>query len=89
MVLTSASVWPNTLVLCALYNTLHSATYSGIGTRDGMSRERFFAYAFVAATVWCKLSLRCLCARTLSEFLDIFPGYLFTALRYEDALLSH
>ena len=52
--LTLLIVWPNTLVLCALYNTLHSAKYSGIGGGDGLSRERFFTYAFVLATVWCK-----------------------------------
>lgn len=45
-------IWPNTLVSCALFNTLHSQTYAGIGPRDGLSRERFFLYAFVAATVW-------------------------------------
>ncbi|KDR73127.1 hypothetical protein GALMADRAFT_100686 [Galerina marginata CBS 339.88] len=45
-------IWPNTLVSCALFNTLHSQTYAGIGPRDGLSRERFFLYAFVAAIVW-------------------------------------
>ena len=48
------TVWPNTLVVCALFNTLHSQSYAGIGTHSGMSRERFFAYAFVTAAVWCK-----------------------------------
>ncbi|KAF4610329.1 hypothetical protein D9613_010456 [Agrocybe pediades] len=46
-------IWPNTLVSCALFNTLHSQTYAGIGPRDGVSRERFFLYAFIAAVVWC------------------------------------
>jgi len=55
----SASVWPNTLVLCALFNTLHSQTYVGIGQHDGISRERYFIYAFGAAALWC-------------EFIDIF-----------------
>ncbi|KAF8908210.1 oligopeptide transporter [Gymnopilus junonius] len=45
-------IWPNTLVSCALFNTLHSQTYAGIGPRDGLSRERFFLYAFVAAIIW-------------------------------------
>ncbi|KAF5340391.1 hypothetical protein D9611_007769 [Ephemerocybe angulata] len=46
-------IWPNTLVSCALFNTLHSHQYAGIGHHDGISRERFFAYAFGAATLWC------------------------------------
>ena len=50
----SLSVWPNTLVYCALFNTLHSQTYAGIGPHDGLTRERYFLYAFVAATVWCR-----------------------------------
>ncbi|KAF9473387.1 small oligopeptide transporter [Pholiota conissans] len=45
-------IWPNTLVSCALFNTLHSQTYAGIGPRDGLTRERFFLYAFVAAVIW-------------------------------------
>ncbi|PPQ81817.1 hypothetical protein CVT25_013653 [Psilocybe cyanescens] len=45
-------IWPNTLVSCALFNTLHSQTYAGIGPRDGLSRERFFLYAFVGAIIW-------------------------------------
>ncbi|KAF8154812.1 small oligopeptide transporter [Crassisporium funariophilum] len=45
-------IWPNTLVSCALFNTLHSQTYAGIGPHDGLSRERYFLYAFVAAVVW-------------------------------------
>ncbi|KAH6904577.1 small oligopeptide transporter [Coprinopsis sp. MPI-PUGE-AT-0042] len=46
-------IWPNTLVSCALFNTLHSAQYAGIGRHDGLSRERFFTYVFVGAAVWC------------------------------------
>ncbi|KAK7052416.1 glutathione transporter 1 [Favolaschia claudopus] len=45
-------IWPNTLVSCALFNTLHSQSYAGVGRHPGMSRERFFLLAFVAATVW-------------------------------------
>ncbi|KAL6304480.1 OPT oligopeptide transporter [Sparassis latifolia] len=45
-------IWPNTLVSCALFNTLHSQSYAGIGGRDGISRERFFAYAFITAMLW-------------------------------------
>ncbi|KAF8181623.1 small oligopeptide transporter [Pholiota molesta] len=46
------SFWPNTLVSCALFNTLHSQTYAGIGPRDGLTRERFFLYAFAGAITW-------------------------------------
>lgn len=35
-------IWPADLVLCALFNTLHSRSYQGVGTRGGLSRERFF-----------------------------------------------
>ena len=45
-------VWPNNLVTCALFNTLHAQTYAGIGNRGGISRERFFFYGFLASTLW-------------------------------------
>jgi hypothetical protein len=50
-------VWPNTLVQCALFNTLHSQSYAGIGRHDGISRERFFLTAFLGAAVWCTYCL--------------------------------
>lgn len=46
------SVWPADLVYCALFNTLHQAQYAGIGTRGGISRERFFAYACAGSFFW-------------------------------------
>ncbi len=45
-------VWPANLVTCALFNTLHSQVYAGMGTRGGISRERFFFYGFLASTCW-------------------------------------
>ena len=45
-------IWPTNLVTCTLFNTLHSQQYAGIGSRGGVSRERFFTYAFVAAFCW-------------------------------------
>lgn len=45
-------IWPANLVTCALFNTLHSQSYSGIGNRGGMSRERFFLYAFIGSFCW-------------------------------------
>ncbi|KAJ6475755.1 small oligopeptide transporter [Mycena vitilis] len=45
-------IWPNTLVSCALFNTLHSQNYAGVGKHPGMSRERFFLLAFTATAVW-------------------------------------
>ncbi|KAL6301879.1 OPT oligopeptide transporter [Sparassis latifolia] len=45
-------IWPTNLVTCALFNTLHSQQYAGIGTRGGLSRERFFTYAFIGAVCW-------------------------------------
>lgn len=45
-------IWPANLVNCALFNTLHSQVYAGIGNRGGISRERFFTCAFTAAALW-------------------------------------
>ena len=45
-------IWPTNLVTCALFNTLHSQHYSGMGTRGGISRERFFLYVFLGSFVW-------------------------------------
>ncbi len=47
-------IWPSNLVNCALFNTLHSQQYAGIGNRGGISRERFFIYAFLASFAWCE-----------------------------------
>ncbi|KAK7687136.1 hypothetical protein QCA50_009639 [Cerrena zonata] len=45
-------IWPTNLVYCALFNTLHHQQYAGMGNRGGMSRERFFLYAFIGSLVW-------------------------------------
>ncbi|KAI6156158.1 OPT oligopeptide transporter protein-domain-containing protein [Pisolithus thermaeus] len=45
-------IWPSSLVTCALFNTLHSQQYAGAGQLGGLSRERFFLYAFLCAFVW-------------------------------------
>ncbi|KLO10273.1 OPT oligopeptide transporter [Schizopora paradoxa] len=45
-------IWPANLVNCALFNTLHSQVYSGMGNRGGISRERFFTYAFMGSAAW-------------------------------------
>jgi hypothetical protein len=47
-------IWPANLVNCALFNTLHSQQYAGMGTRGGLSRERFFVYWFLASFFWCE-----------------------------------
>ncbi|KAH7928158.1 small oligopeptide transporter [Leucogyrophana mollusca] len=47
-----AMIWPANLVTCSLFNTLHSQQYAGIGGQGGISRERFFIYAFVASMCW-------------------------------------
>ena len=49
-------VWPSALVNCAVFNTLHSQNYDGVGSHRGLSRARFFVYAFIAAAVWCRYS---------------------------------
>ena len=45
-------IWPTNLVTCTLFNTLHSQYYAGIGTRGGISRERFFLFAFLGSFFW-------------------------------------
>lgn len=45
-------IWPANLVTCALFNTLHSQTYAGVGDRGGLSREKFFLYCFFGSAVW-------------------------------------
>ncbi|KZV83265.1 OPT oligopeptide transporter [Exidia glandulosa HHB12029] len=61
-------IWPQNLVFCALFNTLHSQRYfSNVGGPGGLTRERFFVYAFLASFIWYW-----------------FPGYLFTALSQFD-----
>ncbi|KAG9002777.1 hypothetical protein FRB93_011379 [Tulasnella sp. JGI-2019a] len=45
-------IWPANLVFCVLFNTLHQREYAGIGNRNGMTRYRFFAYAFIASFLW-------------------------------------
>ena len=45
-------IWPSNLVTCALFNTLHSQQYAGIGTHGGISREWFFLYAFAGSFLW-------------------------------------
>lgn len=52
LVAPASMIWPNTLVVCALFNTLHSQKYSGFGNNTGMSRERFFTYVFIGSTIW-------------------------------------
>ena len=46
------SVWPANLVTCALFNTLHQQVYAGMGSRGGISREKFFFFGFLASTCW-------------------------------------
>ena len=47
-----SAVWPANLVSCALFNTLHSKSYTGMGAQGGISRERFFFYVWAAGMVW-------------------------------------
>jgi hypothetical protein len=58
LVTPASMVWPATLVQCALFNTLHSARYSGIAALAGVRRERFFVIAFLGALTWCEFYLR-------------------------------
>ena len=48
----ASMIWPANLVNCALFNTLHHQVYEGIGNRGGISRERFFLFAFIGSCAW-------------------------------------
>jgi hypothetical protein len=63
------------LVLCALFNTLHSSAYTGAGAGHGMRRERLFALAFVGAGVWGACALvRTQCGVMLTaEVISVVP----------------
>ncbi|KIY48809.1 small oligopeptide transporter [Fistulina hepatica ATCC 64428] len=45
-------IWPSNLVTCALFNTLHSQQYTGMGERGGISRGRLFCCVFAASALW-------------------------------------
>ncbi|CAK5262981.1 unnamed protein product [Mycena citricolor] len=45
-------IWPANLVTCALFNTLHASEYAGVGTRGGISREKFFYIALACSFSW-------------------------------------
>jgi OPT family small oligopeptide transporter len=45
-------IWPANLVNCALFNTLHAQVYTGMGTRAGLSRGRFFTYVWFGGLCW-------------------------------------
>lgn len=71
---------------CALFNTLHSQQYTGVGQRSGLSRERFFLYAFLGGFFWYFFpvsgfdSFFFFC--TGVSFAVSFKGYIFIALSY-------
>jgi hypothetical protein len=48
-------IWPYNLVTCALFNTLHTQQYAGVGSRGGFSREKFFYIAFAGAFLFLLL----------------------------------
>jgi len=68
------AVWPDNLVFCTLFNTLHSQQYQGVGSRGGMTRQRFFNYVFCGGVLWCtsrKVTVKLhRSLRTQTSFLD-------------------
>jgi hypothetical protein len=73
-------IWPKSLVSAALFNTLHSLETSGTQGLGGISRVRFFTYAFIGYFCYSQLLSPGFCLRGLILLLDFFPSYLFTAL---------
>ena len=47
LVAPQSMIWPENLVMAALFNTLHSKETSGTYSWGGVSRSRFFTYVFV------------------------------------------
>ncbi|KAF8258596.1 OPT oligopeptide transporter [Lactarius quietus] len=45
-------IWPNSLVVAALFNTMHSLETSGTQGLGGISRKRFFTYVFIGYFVY-------------------------------------
>jgi hypothetical protein len=50
-------IWPNTLLMAVLFNTLHGQETSGTQARGGISRLRFFYYAFIGYIFYSKFFL--------------------------------
>jgi len=40
-------IWPDTLLVAVIFNTLHGQETSGTQARGGISRLRFFYYVFI------------------------------------------
>jgi hypothetical protein len=83
LVTPASMLWPTTLVQAALFNTLHSARYSGIAALVGLRRERFFLFAFMGALCWGKYSSTS-CVTSLAEVARIatVPTYFFAGLSW-------
>ncbi|KAG0691921.1 OPT oligopeptide transporter [Suillus ampliporus] len=47
LVLPPSMIWPTNLVTCALFNTLHAQTYSGIGNRGGYLFQALSYFSWV------------------------------------------
>ncbi|KAJ3995032.1 small oligopeptide transporter [Lentinula boryana] len=75
-------IWPNTLVQCALLNTLHSQQYAGIGRHRGPSRERFFLMAFIGAVLWSFLPSYLFTALSIFSWVsfELLPGQRFCSI---------
>ncbi|KIK94588.1 hypothetical protein PAXRUDRAFT_827828 [Paxillus rubicundulus Ve08.2h10] len=45
-------IWPDILVTCSLFNTLHSQRAAGTRQREGISRKKLFGITFVGSMCW-------------------------------------
>ena len=50
-------IWPSTLVFTTLFNTMHSLETFGTQGLGGISRGRFFTYAFIGYFCYSQLFL--------------------------------
>jgi hypothetical protein len=79
-------IWPENLVMAALFNALHGQETWGTQARGGISRKRFFFYVFIGYIFYSQFflpsvgNLLLCCGSSLYLCLDFLPSYLFTAL---------
>jgi hypothetical protein len=61
-------IWPEKLLMAALFNTLHGQETLGAQACGGISRERFFSYAVIGYIFYSQFVLlwkTCFCAPVL------------------------
>jgi OPT oligopeptide transporter protein len=82
LVAPASMIWPATLAICAIFNTLHTQETTGTRARGGISRQRFFTYILIGYFFYSQFSNSLPTFLIIHIILDLLPSYLFTALSY-------